>query len=121
MVKNGRLIMSRRNNRIRQAKASAPNTAQTGDSYQNFAARVGMGTQNQNSASQYGFSPISRNRVQLEFAYRSSWLAGQAVDTYADDMTREELSSLVSCLPMRWSVFKGFCWPANLESAGRYH
>lgn len=81
--------MSRRNNRIRQAKASAPNTAQTGDSYQNFAARVGMGTQNQNSASQYGFSPISRNRVQLEFAYRSSWLAGQAVDTYADDMTRE--------------------------------
>ena len=81
--------MSRRNNRNRQTKAIAPNTAKTGDSYQNFAARVGLNTQNQNAGSHYGFSPVSRDRLQMEFVYRSSWLAGQAVDTYADDMIRE--------------------------------
>ena len=65
---------------------------QTGDSFQNFAARVGLGAGNQNSASGYGFSPVSRNRVELEFAYRSSWLCGMAVDVVAQDMTREGVS-----------------------------
>ena len=59
------------------------------DSFQNLATRTGLGTNNANSASQYSFSPVSRNRVQMEFCYRSSWIAGQAVDTMAEDMTRE--------------------------------
>jgi len=70
-----------RNRQVAQAK--------TVDSFQNLAARVGMGAGSQNDASGYGFSPMSRNRVQMEFVYRSSWIAGQAVDTYADDMTRQ--------------------------------
>lgn len=62
---------------------------QTTDSFQNFQARVGIGTDNLNSASRYGFNPVTRNRVQLEYAYRGSWVAGMAVDTVAKDMTRE--------------------------------
>jgi phage-related protein (TIGR01555 family) len=55
---------------------------------QNFEARVGYGTNNQTSGSGYGFDFISRNRVQLEAMYRSSWIVGQAVDCVAEDMTR---------------------------------
>lgn len=81
--------MSRNRNR-RQAKAATPSAvARTGDSFQNFVTRTGVGTPNANNASRYGFSPVSRDRVQLEYAYRSSWIAGQAVDTVAEDMTRE--------------------------------
>jgi len=63
--------------------------AKVADSFQNLLSRVGLGAGSQNDASQYGFSPISRNRIQLEFAYRSSWIAGKSVDAFADDMTRE--------------------------------
>lgn len=66
--------------------------AKVADSFQNLLARVGLGAGSQNDASQYGFSPVSRNRIQLEFAYRSSWIAGKAVDAFADDMTREGVS-----------------------------
>lgn len=61
---------------------------QTADSFQNVAARLGIGTDNLSSASSYGFNPISRNRTQLEWMYRGSWLVGQAVDCVAEDMTR---------------------------------
>ncbi|WP_079218921.1 DUF1073 domain-containing protein [Herbaspirillum robiniae] len=60
-----------------------------GDSFQNFEARVGLGTNNQASQFTYGFDFISRNRVQMEAMYRSSWVVGQAVDVVAEDMTRE--------------------------------
>lgn len=60
----------------------------SGDSFQNFEARVGLGTNNQASQFTYGFDFISRNRVQMEAMYRSSWIVGQAVDVVADDMTR---------------------------------
>lgn len=62
--------------------------AATADSFQNFAARVGLGTQNQASQSGYGFDFVSRNRIQMEAVYRSSWIAGMAVDVVAMDMTR---------------------------------
>lgn len=60
----------------------------SGDSFQNFEARVGLGTNNQASQYSYGFDFISRNRVQMEAMYRSSWVVGQAVDVVAEDMTR---------------------------------
>jgi uncharacterized protein len=60
----------------------------TGDSFQNFAAKVGIGTDNQSSFSTYGFNPISRNRGLLEWMYRGSWICGKVVDCPADDMTR---------------------------------
>jgi phage-related protein (TIGR01555 family) len=58
------------------------------DNIQNFVSRVGIGTQNQNSASGYGFHPISRISQMLEWAYRGSWIIGAACDIPADDMTR---------------------------------
>jgi uncharacterized protein len=60
----------------------------TQDSFQNFAMSLGMGTDNQLSASTYGFNPITRQRVLLEWIHRSSWLGGVAVDVVAEDMTR---------------------------------
>lgn len=60
----------------------------THDSFQNFAAKLGMGTDNLMSASTYGFNPITRIRTTLEWIHRGSWIGGVAVDIPADDMTR---------------------------------
>lgn len=70
------------------AKAEATARNYTGDSYQNFAARVGIGTDNMSSASRYGFNPVSRIRTLMEWTYRGSWLCRVAVDVIANDMTR---------------------------------
>jgi len=66
------------------------------DSFANFQARLGWGTDNQSSASQYTLSYQSRNRVWLEAAYRGSWIVRAAVDAIPDDMTRAgiEMSGL---------------------------
>jgi phage-related protein (TIGR01555 family) len=60
----------------------------TKDSFVNFMARVGLGAGSQQDASHYRFGFQSRNRIQMEAAYRSNWVAGMAVDTVAEDMTR---------------------------------
>lgn len=64
----------------------------TADSFQNFAARVGLGAGSQHDQSTYGFNFLSRNRTLLESMYRSSWVVGQAVDVVAGDMTREGIN-----------------------------
>lgn len=64
----------------------------TKDSFQNFAARVGLGAGSQHDQSTYGFNYLSRDRLKLEAMYRSSWVVGQAVDVVADDMTREGIN-----------------------------
>ena len=48
------------------------------DSFQNFAAGLGLGTDTIASASSYGFNPITRNRVLLEWIHRGNWLGGLA-------------------------------------------
>lgn len=58
------------------------------DSFVNFNQRMGIGADNALSTSNYGFNPITRNRVMLEWIHRGSWLGGVAVDLVADDMTR---------------------------------
>jgi hypothetical protein len=88
--------MSRKNRSNRSAprapaKTAAPASGKAwsvGDSFANFEARVGYGTNNQSSSAGYQFDFISRNRIQLEAMYRSSWIVGQAVDVVAEDMTR---------------------------------
>jgi phage-related protein (TIGR01555 family) len=64
----------------------------TQDSFQNFQANLGLGTDNVNSASTYGFDPISVNRQLLEFMYRGSWIVGNAVDVIADDMVQSGIT-----------------------------
>lgn len=62
----------------------------TEDSFTNFLAKLGANTQNLQGYGYYSLSPfVSRQRTDLEAAYRSSWLVGQVVDTVAEDMTRE--------------------------------
>lgn len=60
----------------------------TGDSFQNFAHKLGVGTDNALSSSGYGFNPITRQRTLMEWIYRGTWLGSLVVDIIADDMTR---------------------------------
>ena len=61
----------------------------TKDTFTNFMARLGLGADNQISASHYYYGPfLTRNRQELEAMYRNSWIVGQVVDTIAEDMTR---------------------------------
>lgn len=64
----------------------------TADSFQNFAARVGLGAGSQHDQSTYSSNYLSRNRLLVESMYRSSWVVGQVVDVVADDMTREGIN-----------------------------
>jgi phage-related protein (TIGR01555 family) len=68
--------------------------SKTKDSLQNFALNFGIGTDNATSQTGYGFNPISRIRILLEWMYRGSWLAGMAVNVIADDMTRNGVDIL---------------------------
>lgn len=70
-----------------QAKPSTP-TARVADSFTNLEARVGLQAANQAAKGHYTFDLVSRNRIQMEAAYRSSWICGMAVDAVAEDMTR---------------------------------
>lgn len=62
---------------------------QTADSFQNFETRTGINAGSQQDGSTYGFNPITRNRQELEWAYRGSWIVKAVVDSFAEDMTRE--------------------------------
>lgn len=60
----------------------------TADGFDNFVSRVGLNNNNVLSAGYYTFNLMTRNRVQLEAAYRGSWIVGRVVNTVAEDMTR---------------------------------
>lgn len=62
----------------------------TVDGFSNVLARLGLSTDNLSASSMYGLSNfISRDRAQLDAAYRSSWLVGRVVDAVAEDMTKD--------------------------------
>lgn len=63
--------------------------AWTKDSFENFMTRTGINAGNLSSGGTYGFNPISRNRLRVEWAYRGSWIVGTIIDCIAEDMTRE--------------------------------
>jgi hypothetical protein len=66
---------------------------QTLDSFMNVAAKLGIQAENLSSQGYYALGPfITRNRIELEAAYRSSWLVGQVVDCIAEDMTRDGIN-----------------------------
>lgn len=65
--------------------------ALTADGFVNFISKLGISPgqpQNTLSAGFYSFNLMTRNRVQLEAAYRGSWVSGAVVDCVAEDMTR---------------------------------
>ena len=63
-------------------------SAKTNDSFINYEMNFGVGSDNPTSTASYGFNPISRQRVLIEWMYRGSWIAGKLVDSIPDDMTR---------------------------------
>lgn len=65
-----------------------PIAFQTFDGFDNFVSRVGLQNNNTLSAGMYTFNLVTRNRVQLEAAYRGSWVVGQVVEVIAEDMTK---------------------------------
>ena len=76
--------------RTRTPTVSTPTLgAPSADSFVNFAQKLGVGADNALSTGTYGYNPISRNRILLEWIHRGSWLGGVAVDLVADDMTRQ--------------------------------
>lgn len=79
--------MSRKNRRN-----GAQKPVRTADGYNNFPAKLGAQTQNIQTGGTYIPGYLTRNRVELEFAYRSSFLVGAAVDAMADDMTRKGIN-----------------------------
>lgn len=74
----------------RQNGAQQP--VRTSDGYNNLRANLGNNTNNIQTGGTYTPGYISRNRVMLEFAYRSSFLVGAGVDAMADDMTRKGIN-----------------------------
>ncbi len=60
----------------------------TVDGFDNFLSRLGLNNDNALSGGTYEFNLMTRNRIQLEAAYRGSWIVGQVVDSVAEDMTR---------------------------------
>lgn len=84
--------------RVTPTAAAGP--LSTRDSIQNFQARLGINAgDNLAAASFYTPNFTSRNRWMIESIYRSSWIAGQAVDAVAEDMTREGVTVLGSIEP----------------------
>ena len=69
------------------------------DSFANFAHKMGIGADNPLSTATYGFNPITRRHVLLEWIHRGSWIGGQAVDVIADDMTRQGIEYTTEMAP----------------------
>ena len=78
--------------KIDQATQNSTEQVRTHDAFVNFAARLGLGSDNQSSYAGYSFTPITRNRMTLDLAYRGSWICRMAVRAIADDMTREGIT-----------------------------
>jgi uncharacterized protein len=80
-----------------ESKDGQTKSEKTTDGFQNFAAKLGVGgfgragfggENNLLSRGHYDFNLVTRERVQLEAAYRGSWIVGQVIDSVAEDMTR---------------------------------
>ncbi len=75
----------------RQSRDSSTKSFKTSDGFANLTSRLGYGAENALSNSHYQFNLLTRNRLQLEAAYRGSWLVGNIVDCIAEDMTRSKI------------------------------
>lgn len=72
-----------------------PPSQKTNDGFKNFALKLGVSSRGEEGNSDnaisdgfYAFNLITRNRVQLEAAYRGSWIVGRVINCFAEDMTR---------------------------------
>jgi len=92
--------MSKKVGITKAAKDALTKNIFTQDGYTNFTAKLGLGTDNLSSKSSYTLTNLlTRDRQKLEVIYRHSWIAGQVVDTVAEDMTKEGISMVSSSSP----------------------
>lgn len=84
-VRDERQALEAAKPKVRRTRAQKLSAA---DSFQNFGLNLGMGTQNALSGSTYGFNPITRVKILVEWIYRGTWIGGAAVNHRAEDMTR---------------------------------
>ena len=94
--------------------------AQALDGFANFAAKMGLGANNVFSEGTYAHTPITRERVKLEAAYRTSWVVGAMVDVVAEDMTRSGINIMGSIEPddsakLQKYLTRAGIWAAQLE------
>ena len=78
------------------------------DGFANMAARLGVSptSDNQLSDGHYELNDITKNRVQLEAAYRGSWVVGAMIDSRAEDMTRAGLDMISNDAAMNIEDFQ---------------
>lgn len=85
-----------KDNKIFESTGAKPLiTSKTSDGFRNMAMKLGVSplgeeqsADNQISFGRYQFNLITRNRIQLEAAYRGSWIVGRVIDCVAEDMTK---------------------------------
>lgn len=74
--------------------------ATTADAFSNFIAKLGIQSGGMASGGFYNLGPfITRNRLELEAAYRGNWLVGRAVDCIAEDMTKSGIEFFSTLKP----------------------
>ena len=66
-----------------------PVTERIADSWRNLMLRAGIGAGSADDGGHYAINYTSRDRAQLDAAYRSNWMAMKMVSLPAADMTRE--------------------------------
>ncbi len=91
------------------------------DQFVNFAQNIGIGGDNPLTTAGYGFNPVTRQRVQLEWMHRGTWIGGLAVDLPAGDMTREGVEQTGEIDPKDAAKIKKHveelgCWTALCET-----
>lgn len=123
-IKSAAAIAKREDAAIRRKITADAKPKKTGlstvDSFVNFQYKLGIGADNPLSSSSYGFNPITRNRTQLEWIHRGSWLGGVAIDLVANDMTRAGIDFVAELDPQEeeridQSITTLQCWTALNE------
>ena len=92
---------------------------QTADSWRNLMLRAGIGAGSADDGGHYAVNYTSRDRAQLDAAFRSNWMAMKMVSLPAIDMTREgvelggaltpdQISALNKCMQRRaiWKLLR---------------
>ena len=87
---------------IRQKTRAARRSLRLRDGFSNFVARLGLSEDN--TLAHSGYQPggyLTRDRLQLEDMYRTSWLVGRMVNVVAEDMVRGGID-----IQAQWDVGK---------------
>ena len=96
-----------------------PVTERIADSWRNLMLRAGIGAGSADDGGHYAVNYTSRDRAQLDAAYRSNWMAMKMVSLPAIDMTREgvelggaltpdQIAALNKCMQRRaiWKLLR---------------